>query len=100
MLKRLVASSLCVGAMQVPGLENEARFNQLVDTMTLANSNFSPNKFWAYGCNCQMINAISDPTRGPPKDELDTTCKKFKGEKKVLSISHCIYCSTLSVSEK
>ena len=48
MFKRLVASSLCVQAMQVPGLENEARFNQLVDTMTMANPQFSPNKSWLY----------------------------------------------------
>lgn len=68
-----------VKGMNVPGLDDEKRYNQLVDVMVLANGDFTAAKFWAYGCNCQMAQSIADPGRGTPKDALDSTCKRYKG---------------------
>ena len=47
--------------------------------MTMANENFSAETYWAYGCNCLMGDGISQNGHGPAIDEIDTTCKKYKG---------------------
>ena len=47
--------------------------------MTMANENFSAETYWAYGCNCMMGESVSVNIHGPAIDEIDTTCKKYKG---------------------
>ena len=49
--------------------------------MTMANENFSAETYLAYGCNCLMGDSVSANGHGPAIDEIDTTCKKYKGKK-------------------
>ena len=46
----------------------------------MANDNFSAETYWAYGCNCLMGDGVSQNGHGPAIDEIDTTCKKYKGK--------------------
>jgi len=62
------------------GIDDTKRYKQLVKMMKIHNSNFDDRKFWAYGCNCLMLNdrPLSDPGLGAPVDALDATCKHYK----------------------
>ena len=56
------------------------RFGQLVDMMTHINPDFDSQKYWMYGCNCQLTGdkPMSQPGLGKPVDELDSVCKTYK----------------------
>ena len=82
MFKKIIVATFCLSdAMSVPGLDDSDRYDQLLSTMQIFNSGFTAEAFWAYGCNCQMTHNIADPARGSPKDALDSTCKRYKGQK-------------------
>lgn len=90
MIKRIFASVVAAKAMSVPGLDNQDRYNQLLSVMEMGNSAFTADKFWAYGCNCQM--AQPEPVRGKPVDELDAVCKRYKDCLKCVAIDHGEQC--------
>ncbi|CAG5110121.1 Oidioi.mRNA.OKI2018_I69.chr2.g4555.t2.cds [Oikopleura dioica] len=89
-LKNNVLVSLASAGI-LSGLENDKRYNQLIETMTMANENFSAETYWAYGCNCLMGDGISQNGHGPAIDEIDTTCKKYKD---------CIKCVKMEFGEE
>jgi len=96
MLKRIIAASMVStgiveGMNLLTGLENEKRYEQLLSTMQEANSAFTADKFWAYGCNCQLAQSIDEPSRGSPKDALDSACKRYKD---------CIRCAAMEFGEE
>jgi hypothetical protein len=70
--------------------DQDRRYNQLKAMMTFKNTDFDDLKFWTYGCNCLMLGdrPMSDPGLGPPVDELDKVCKRYKDCLKCAIISH------------
>jgi len=76
----LTAASVVYSKGVLDSLENERRYNQLVEMMELYNGQFNPQKFWTYGCNCLMLGdrPMSDPGRGQPVDDLDGACRHYK----------------------
>merc|ERR1719454_1426071 len=61
-------------------LEEDKRYSQLVDMMAHFNSDFDERRYWAYGCNCLILGdrPMSRPGHGPPVDDLDSSCKRYK----------------------
>lgn len=80
----------CVSGGILAGLQNDKRYEQLVETMTMANPDFSVDTFWAYGCNCLMLSTLGESGHGPAVDMIDSTCKKYKD---------CIRCVSMEYGE-
>lgn len=62
------------------GSNDEKRYSQLIAMMKFYDPEFDATIYWAYGCNCLMLGdrPMSDPGLGPPVDEQDGSCKKYK----------------------
>jgi hypothetical protein len=65
----------------------EKRYQQLITQMNFYNKDFDARRFWAYGCNCLILGdrPMSEAGLGPPVDDLDASCKKYKECLKVWS---------------
>jgi len=61
-------------------LAADKRHAQLTEMFTAYNPMFNDRQYFAYGCNCLLLGdrPITDPSLGPPVDELDSTCKQYK----------------------
>ena len=81
--------------LQKAGLEEGSkRYSQLVSMMENFNPDFDEKKYWAYGCNCLVLGdrPMSDPSKGQPVDEMDTTCKRYKDCLKCARMNHGDVC--------
>ena len=61
----------------------EKRYHQLITQMNFYNLDFDPRKFWGYGCNCFHLSdrPMTDGLGLGVVDEIDTACKKYKGNR-------------------
>merc|ERR1712228_499462 len=71
------------------GRLTEKRYQQLITQMNFYNKDFDARRFWAYGCNCLILGdrPMSDAGLGPPVDDIDATCKKYK---------ECLKCAAMT----
>lgn len=65
---------------------------KLITQMRFYNNGFDARRFWAYGCNCLILGdrPMSDAGLGPPVDELDSSCKRYK---------ECLKCAQMEFGE-
>ena len=61
-----------------PPVRRMAQLDQMMQSLV---PGFMHVKYYAYGCNCNMLagdRPLSQPGAGQPIDELDGTCKSYK----------------------
>ena len=63
----------------------ERRYNQLMSQINFYDPDFDPRKYWGYGCNCFGLGdrPMSEGLNNIAVDELDASCKKYKGKQSV-----------------
>lgn len=71
----------------------EKRYQQLITQMNFYNKDFDARRFWAYGCNCLILGdrPMSEAGLGPPVDDLDASCKKYK---------ECLKCAKMEFGDQ
>ena len=60
----------------------ERRYKQLMTQINFYDPDFDPRKYWGYGCNCFGLGdrPMSEGLNNIAVDELDESCKKYKGQ--------------------
>ena len=60
----------------------ERRYKQLMTQINFYDPDFDPRKYWGYGCNCFGLGdrPMSEGLNNMAVDELDESCKKYKGQ--------------------